>query len=71
MGPLRLGVVTVAMLGLLCAVLVLGGNLREHVTSDRVRRAVLLHNAAVWTCVAIGVLALYAGLLITNLLVSS
>lgn len=60
MGVGRLALLSVLVLVAGVAVLVLGGNLRERVVGDRSRRAVLLHNTAVWISVGIGVLSLFA-----------
>jgi uncharacterized membrane protein len=67
MGPVRLTAIAALSLAATCAVLVIGGGLREHAPSRRVRRTVLLHNAAVWISVALGVLALYAGLVVVGM----
>lgn len=67
MGPVRLTVIAMLSLVATCGVLVIGGGLREHAPSRRVRRTVLIHNAAVWISVALGVLALYAGLVVVGL----
>ncbi|MGZ4479568.1 MAG: hypothetical protein ACXVW2_13215, partial [Nocardioidaceae bacterium] len=70
MQPLRLG--TIALLVLLATVLVLviGGGLRERAPSRRVRRTVLIHNTAVWVSVSLGVVTMYAGLVLASLAVT-
>ena len=70
MGPVRLTVITLLVLAVLCGVLVVGGGLRERAPHRAARRAVLLHNTAVWVSVAIGVGTLYAGLVAANLAVT-
>jgi hypothetical protein len=70
MGPVRLTVITLLVLAVLCGVLVIGGGLRERAPNRTARRAVLLHNTAVWVSVAIGVTTLYAGLVAANLAVT-
>jgi hypothetical protein len=60
MGVLRLVLLSVLVLLAGVGVLVVGGNLRERPVGDRSRRAVLLHNTAVWISVGIGVLSLFA-----------
>ncbi|NUR08240.1 MAG: hypothetical protein HOQ45_14680 [Nocardioidaceae bacterium] len=70
MTAVRLATVTAVALAVLCGVLVLGGGLRERAGSGAARRTVLLHNAAVWISVAVGVATLYVGLAAVDLLVS-
>ena len=70
MSVTRLVLVTLLVLGVLCGVLVIGGDLRERAPDRRARRAVLLHNVAVWVSVAIGVGTLYLGLVAADLLVT-
>lgn len=67
MGPVRLSAIGALTLVATCAVLVIGGGLREHAPSRRVRRTVLIHNTAVWISVALGVIAMYAGLVVASL----
>lgn len=62
MGVGRLVLLSVLVLVAGVAVLVLGGNLRERAAGDRSRRAVLMHNTAVWISAGIGVLSLFAAL---------
>lgn len=70
MSPLRLCLITLLVLAVVCGVLVVGGGLRERAPSRRARRTVLLHNAAVWVSVGIGVTTLYVGLVGANLAVT-
>ena len=70
MGPVRLTSITLLVLAALCGVLVIGGGLRERAPNRTARRAVLLHNTAVWVSVAIGVTTLYVGLVAANLAVT-
>jgi uncharacterized membrane protein len=71
MSATRLVLLTLAVLGVLCGVLVIGGGLRERAPSRAARRAVLLHNVAVWVSVAIGVGTLYLGLVAADLAVTA
>jgi hypothetical protein len=71
MSTTRLALLTLGVLAVLCAVLVIGGGLRERAPSPKARRAVLLHNAAVWISVAIGVVTLYLGLVSADLAVTA
>ena len=71
MSTTRLVLVTLGVLAVLCVVLVIGGGLRERAPSRKARRAVLLHNAAVWISVAIGVVTLYLGLVSADLAVTA
>ncbi len=67
MEPLRLGAIAVLVLIATSGVLVIGGGLRERAPSHRVRRTVLIHNAAVWVSVVLGVGTLFAGLVVASL----
>ena len=71
MSTTRLVLLTLGVLAVLCAVLVVGGGLRERAPSPKAQRAVLLHNAAVWISVAIGVVTLYVGLVCADLVVTA
>ena len=71
MSTTRLVVLTAGVLAVLCAVLVIGGGLRERAPNRRARRAVLLHNVAVCISVAIGVGTLYLGLVAADLAVTA
>ena len=71
MSTTRLVLLTLGVLAVLCVVLVIGGGLRERAPNRRARRAVLLHNAAVWISVAIGVVTLYLGLVSADLAVTA
>jgi hypothetical protein len=71
MSSTRLVLVTLCVLAVLCVVLVVGGGLRERAPSRKARRAVLLHNAAVWISVGIGVVTLYLGLVSADLVVTA
>lgn len=67
MEPVRLAAIAVLVLVATSGVLVIGGGLRERAPSHRVRRTVLIHNAAVWVSVTLGVGTLFAGLVVASL----
>jgi uncharacterized membrane protein len=71
MSTTRLVLLTLGVLAVLCVVLVIGGGLREWAPNRKARRAVLLHNTAVWISVAIGVVTLYLGLVSADLAVTA
>ena len=66
----RLALISTLVLLAGVLVLVLGGGLRERVTPRASRRSVRLHNTAVWLTVALGVLSLFAVLVLANLAVT-
>jgi uncharacterized membrane protein len=70
MQPLRLAAIAVLVLLSTVAVLVIGGGLRERAPSRKVRRTVLIHNTAVWVSVTLGVVTMYAGLVLASLAVT-
>lgn len=67
---LRLAVISVLVLAIGVVVLVVGGNLRERPGPQRSRRRVRRHNAAVWLGVGLGVLSLFAVLVVASLLIT-
>jgi hypothetical protein len=66
----RLALISAGVLLVGVVVLVVGGNLRERPGALRSRRRVRQHNAAVWLGVALGVLTLFAVLVLASLVIT-
>jgi hypothetical protein len=66
----RLGLISTLVLLAGVLVLVVGGGLRERPTPGTSRHSVRLHNTAVWLSVGLGVLSLFAVLVLANLAIT-